>query len=167
MWIAKTLIRLGGCQGRSEHTMGAQPHCWFCHEAAQFSIVLHINIYRVGVGHSFMSTHKLHFYEKISKLSLNPHLFYFSEKLLLSHSMTKQTKWPVCPAKTQISLGICLVWSVFTVRSMGGSYMRTAKTLIRLGRCPSWSVSLLDAFCSFCHAETQLSFKDSLTIGFC
>ena len=26
-------------------------------------------------------------------------------------SMTKQTKWPVCSAKTQISLGICPVWS--------------------------------------------------------
>ena len=32
----------------------------------------------------------------------------------------KPTKWPVCPAKTQISLGICRVWSrVFVVRSMG------------------------------------------------
>ena len=30
--------------------------------------------------------------------------------------MTKPTKWPVRPAKTQISLGICPVWSVFAVR---------------------------------------------------
>ena len=30
--------------------------------------------------------------------------------------MTKPTKWPVLPAKTQISLGIRPVWSVFTVR---------------------------------------------------
>ena len=30
----------------------------------------------------------------------------------LSRSMTKPTKWPVCPAKTQISQGICMVWSV-------------------------------------------------------
>ena len=30
----------------------------------------------------------------------------------------KTNKW-LCPAKTQISLGICPVWSVFTVRSMG------------------------------------------------
>ena len=29
----------------------------------------------------------------------------------LSHLMTKPTKWHVCPAKTQISLGICPVWS--------------------------------------------------------
>ena len=29
----------------------------------------------------------------------------------MSRSMTKPTKWPVRPAKTQISLGICPVWS--------------------------------------------------------
>ena len=32
---AKTLIRLGGCPGWSESSLGAQPHCWFCHVAAQ------------------------------------------------------------------------------------------------------------------------------------
>ena len=31
--------------------------------------------------------------------------------LYLSHLMTKPTKWHVCPAKTQISLGIRPVWS--------------------------------------------------------
>ena len=34
----------------------------------------------------------------------------------LSHLMTKPTKWHVHPEKTQISLGIRPVWSVFTVR---------------------------------------------------
>ena len=29
----------------------------------------------------------------------------------MSRRMPKPTKWPVCPAKTQISLGICPVWS--------------------------------------------------------
>ena len=37
-----------------------------------------------------------------------------------SHLMTKPTKWHVCPAKTQISLGIC--------------------------GCPGWSESSLDAY---------------------
>ena len=37
----------------------------------------------------------------------------------LNRSMTKQTKLPVCPAKTQISLGIDPVWSVFAVGLMG------------------------------------------------
>ena len=34
-----------------------------------------------------------------------------SFKLETSQCMTKPTKWPVCPAKPQISLGICPVWS--------------------------------------------------------
>ena len=33
----------------------------------------------------------------------------------LSHLMTKPTKWALRPAKIQISLGICPVWSVFAV----------------------------------------------------
>ena len=37
-------------------------------------------------------------------------------KELLSRLMTKPTKWHVRPAKTQISLGIRPVWSVFAVR---------------------------------------------------
>ena len=35
---AKTLIRLGGCPGWSESSLGAQSLCWFCHEAAQFAV---------------------------------------------------------------------------------------------------------------------------------
>ena len=38
--------------------------------------------------------------------------------LEMSHDMTKPTKW-VRPEKTQISLDIRPVWSVFDVRSMG------------------------------------------------
>ena len=32
---SKTLIRLGGCPGWSESSLGAQPNCWFCHVVAQ------------------------------------------------------------------------------------------------------------------------------------
>ena len=34
---AKTLIRLGGCQGWSVSSLDAQKFCWFCHEAAQMT----------------------------------------------------------------------------------------------------------------------------------
>ena len=34
MRTAKTLIRLGGCPGWSESSLGAQSLCWFCHVAA-------------------------------------------------------------------------------------------------------------------------------------
>ena len=56
-------------------------------------------------------------------------------------------KWHVCPAKTQISLGICPVWSVFAVRMKKAwvlSYpLSRQRRLIRLGRCPGWSESSL------------------------
>ena len=41
----------------------------------------------------------------------------------MSRHMTKPTKWPVCPAKTQISLGICPVWleSLLSVWRITGS----------------------------------------------
>ena len=32
---AKTMIRLGGCPGWSESSLGAHSFCWFCHVAAQ------------------------------------------------------------------------------------------------------------------------------------
>ena len=36
MRIAKTLIRLGGCPGWSESSLGAHSLCWLCHVAAKF-----------------------------------------------------------------------------------------------------------------------------------
>ena len=33
-----SLISLGGCPGWSESSLGAQPFCWFCHEAANLSL---------------------------------------------------------------------------------------------------------------------------------
>ena len=36
---AKTLIRLGGCPGRSESSLGAHSFCWFCHVTACFILV--------------------------------------------------------------------------------------------------------------------------------
>ena len=80
----------------------------------------------------------------------------------LSPLMTKPTKWHVRPVKTQISLGICPVWSVFAVRMKKAwvlSYpLRAQRRLIRLGGCPGWSESLLGAqsFCWFCHEAAHL-----------
>ena len=67
----------------------------------------------------------------------------------MSRRMTKLTKWPVYPAKTQISLGIYPVWSVFAVcmkKAWVLSYsLSTQWPLIRLGGCPDWSESSLGA----------------------
>ena len=34
--VQRRLIRLGGCPGLSESSLGAQSFCWFCHEAARY-----------------------------------------------------------------------------------------------------------------------------------
>ena len=37
---AKTLIRLGGCLGWSESSLGTHSFCWFCYEVAQIVLLL-------------------------------------------------------------------------------------------------------------------------------
>ena len=72
--------------------------------------------------------------------------------------MTKPKKWHVRPAKTQISLHIHPVESVFAVcmkKAWVLSYpLGAQQRLIRLGGCPGWSESLLGAHSILlvCHA---------------
>ena len=40
MRTAKTLIRLGGCPGRSESSLGEHSLCWFCHVVAHILVSL-------------------------------------------------------------------------------------------------------------------------------
>ena len=96
--------------------------------------------------------------------------FSFFFQLCLSCLMTKQTKWHVHPAKTQISLGIRLKLSritrkpLFTVRIEKYwvlSYPLSAlRRLIKLGGCPGWSESFLgtQSFCWFCHEVAHFSY---------
>ena len=73
----------------------------------------------------------------------------------MSRYVTKPTKWHMHPVKTQISLGICPVWSVFAVCSMDNLGPKLSSCgqwrlwsdcgLIRLGGCPGWSESSLGA----------------------
>ena len=83
--------------------------------------------------------------------------FYIKQIKEMSRDMTKLTKW----VKTQISLGIRPVWSVFAVRMKKAwvlSYPLSAQwRLIRLGGCPGWSEPLLGAhsLCWFCHVVAQ------------
>ena len=74
----------------------------------------------------------------------------------------KTNNMTVCPAKTQISLAIRPVWSVFTVcmkKVWVLSYPLSAqRRLIRLGGCPGWSESSLgtQSCCWFCHEVAHL-----------
>ena len=93
----------------------------------------------------------------------------------LSHLMTKQTKWHVRPAKTQISLGIRPVKSEFSPsawRKLGSLAAHWAHTegSDQTGRMPRLIWVSLDAhpFCWFCHeaAHFRLHVQYGSTLRF-
>ena len=78
---------------------------------------------------------------------------------------TKPTKWSLHPAKILISLDICLVWSVFTVRSLGSWGPKVSsceqRRLIRW-RMPRliWVFAGCTChFVGFCHEAAQMHEK--------
>ena len=73
-----------------------------------------------------------------------------TKKNYLSHHMSKQTKWPMRPAKTQISLGICPVWSQSSLsawKNLGilATHWAHSKQSDQTGRISGWSESSLGA----------------------
>ena len=85
----------------------------------------------------------------------------------------KTNKVTVCPAKTQISLGIRPVWSVFAV-SMKKAWvlcypLSAQPRLIRLGECPGWPESSLGAqsLCWFCHVTAHLLLYYWFELDYC
>ena len=80
--------------------------------------------------------------------------------------MTKQTRWPLRPAKTQISLGI-RVFAVLMKKPWVFCYPLSAqRRLIRLCGCPGWSESSLGAhvilFVLSCFGSILTSRSESL-----
>ena len=72
----------------------------------------------------------------------------------MSQQMTIPTKWHVPPAKTQTSLGIHPVWSVFAVRMWKAwvlSYPLSAHTQADLSLCCAHT-----PFCWLCHVLAQI-----------
>ena len=80
------------------------------------------------------------------------------QDVYMSRHMTKPTKWPLRPAKTQISLGIHQVWSESSLCARWVAKLSSCRQrrLIRLDGYPGWSESSLGAqsFCWFCHCVT-------------
>ena len=58
-------------------------------------------------------------YKYVPYVLVHTNMFLMFWFIQMSQHMTKPTKWRVHSAKTQISLGIHLVWSVFAVHSVG------------------------------------------------
>ena len=79
----------------------------------------------------------------------------------------KTNKMTLRSGKTQISLRIRPVWSVFAVHPVGSRVLLASSCaqqgLIRLGGCPGWSVlARITSFCWFCHAVAHFHCQKSL-----
>ena len=179
MQTAKTLIRLGGCPGGSESSLGAQSLCWFCHVAAHLLLSWKLTflgcsraceaclpfvddacfgvcLVCLGEGCGFAL---VLMFPSSGMVRACPLLWLFPcniQELSERHNTTseprhdKTNKVIVCPVTTQISLGIRPVWSESSLCAKWVAFfMQTAKTLTRLGACPGWSESLLGTH-SFC-----------------
>ena len=85
-------------------SLGAHAFCWFCHVAAHFTFVSAPKTTSVCIIH-------------------HPRQEYYAictgirATTVFEPQPVKPTIWPVRPAKTQISLGICPVWSASSLSS--------------------------------------------------
>ena len=77
--------------------------CWLCQALAHFKNIC-LFVLRLNVPVNNFSVMSGWIFKNIT-----------ADQKQMSRSMTKPTKSPVRPAKTQISLGICPVWLVFAV----------------------------------------------------
>ena len=80
----------------------------------------------------------------------------------INRSMTKPTKWHVRQAKTQISLAICPVWSVFAVR-MKEAWVLSYPLSAQRRLWSDWvdaqadlSLHWAQSFCWFCHKVAHM-----------
>ena len=91
-------------------------------------------------------------------------VFKFRQGYKMNQCTTKPTKWPVRPAKTQISLGMCPVWSVFAVH-LKKCWVLSYPLSTQRRLWSDWVDAQADlslcwaaahrSFCWFCHAVAQ------------
>ena len=81
----------------------------------------------------------------------------------MSCHMTKPTKWPKHPVKTQISLGICTVWSESSLsawRNLGSlatQWVHSKDWLDWADTQTDWSLHWVHvSFCWFCHVAAHM-----------
>ena len=134
----KTLIRLGGCPGWSESSLGTQPHCWFCHEAAHIIERYHIYMwYLPEMSHKISKTY--HFLPKCwNLLHLNErfsYIFYtFFINLTEMKGKSPWSRFETCHMFDHIisnehlflcvSLFSSIIWAIKVEIRHQGSYLR-------------------------------------------
>ena len=97
---AKTLIRLGGCPGWSESSLGAQPHCRFCHVVGHLSYTLyepeHDKTSTITCASSENSDQPVHLQSLISaQFDQFPNTTYHIQLHVSQHQVSHVTRKPV------------------------------------------------------------------------
>ena len=68
---AKTLIRLGGCPGWSESSLGTKSFCWFCHEVAQNSSSSSLHMQHIYISSRFYISHRTQYEIGLAMLTIS------------------------------------------------------------------------------------------------
>ena len=137
MRTAKTLIRLGGCPGWSESSLGAYSFCWFCHVAAHFEFTCPLTM-----SIDFLQP-KLHINMAKSIWKVDAANTCITDKWAISwENLSLEVCDLVRLKPTSQSLQIFDIGSIDIILSR----QRTAKAMIRLHRCTGWCVPLLFAY---------------------
>ena len=127
MRTAKTLIRLGGCPGWSEFSLGAHSHCLFCHVAAQLYRIfqLYIQFVRTIWHHSLWSQRLKIQHQRINAFEPCHEIMV----LFVLHKLILQTRMRSQP------VGLDVGFLVGPFIYFHTSCVRTAKALVRLRGC--------------------------------
>ena len=142
MRTAKTLIRLGGCPGWSESSLGARSFCWFCHVAARVSFCLEIQccfLWCIDIGLSETSANGLLlicglgtiFWLYYQRWQWNPHLF-MSPPFIACEKGIKRCPCPsVC-----VSIGRCRYLVCATPHAVScWSFFKRFRCSVMVRRC--------------------------------
>ena len=82
----------------------------------------------------------------------------------VSCCMTNPTKWPVHPVNTQISLGICPIWSPFYSYPLSAQWRLLSDWIdAQSDLCLRW---VHRSFCLFCHASAQMVLMNTAIFSF-
>ena len=138
MRTVKTLIRLGGCPGWSESSLGAESFCWFCHKAVQILLIFcNLDVQKQPLDDN-----------RISWVSLAHGIFIYSTARCTVYKCAmsqKKMTFNVCD-QARLKL-ICLqlqrLIRVFEFLTWILSTKQLTKAIIRLGGCVGWSTPSL------------------------
>ena len=152
--------------GKKKRKIFQNVSCWFFPCMNSFKDQQQEKIYPMTYAQQRLISLLMHLFWSESSLSACSSLWSLTI-YKVSQRMTKATKWHVCPAKTQISLGILPVWSE---SSLCTQWLAKNPSFLHANSkdWSDWADAQADPslrwtrmpFCRFCHALAQVFWED-------